>query len=208
MPSGGGGDGGEPRGGEEEVLRLGSSTSESIGHGALALSSEGSRAYTLLGRRKRGLGGEEGHGEISVGRRNSGGRRGSDSDAQRKMRVRQEHRQRGWVVHGRGAALLVARRRGHIGGGGVTPRIRMIPPASCCRDTERTAGTGGDSSRGKGRGCEGSGVGVIAQSRRAKKGSTHASENWCREGWQGATRTHDQGGREGSFSVSAAKAGR
>jgi hypothetical protein len=50
MPSGIGGDGGQLRGGEEEVLRLGSPASESIEHGALALQSKGSRADMLLSR--------------------------------------------------------------------------------------------------------------------------------------------------------------
>lgn len=46
----------------------------------------------------------------------------------------QEHRQRGQVMHDRGTALLVTRGRGRIvRGGGITPRIRMIPSACCCR---------------------------------------------------------------------------
>ena len=45
----------------------------SVGRGALALPSEGSRAGPLLSRRSLGLGGEEGRGESRVGRSSIGG---------------------------------------------------------------------------------------------------------------------------------------
>ena len=66
------GDGGLLAGEEDVVLRISNPASESIGHGALALPSEGSRVNPLLSRRSLGLGGEEGHGESSVGRSSSG----------------------------------------------------------------------------------------------------------------------------------------
>jgi len=57
---------GEGDGLEKEVVLLrGDPTSESVGRGALALPSEGSRADPLLNRRILGLGGEEGRGESS-----------------------------------------------------------------------------------------------------------------------------------------------
>ena len=58
---------------DKEVGRLrGDPTSESVGRGALALPSEGSRAGPLLSRRSLGLGCENGR----VGRSSIGGHRG------------------------------------------------------------------------------------------------------------------------------------
>ena len=63
------------RGDKEVVFRLGDPTSESVGRGALALPSEGSRAGPLLSRRSLGLGGEEGRGESRVGHSSIDGHR-------------------------------------------------------------------------------------------------------------------------------------
>ena len=61
---------------KEVGLLRGDPTSESIGRGALALPSEGSRAGPLLSRHGLGLGSEEGRGESRVGRSSIGGHRG------------------------------------------------------------------------------------------------------------------------------------
>ena len=65
-------DGGPLAGAEEVVLRLSDPASESIGQGALALPSEGSRTDPLLSRRGLRLDDEEGRGESSVGHSSSG----------------------------------------------------------------------------------------------------------------------------------------
>ena len=61
---------------KEVGLLCGDPTSESVGHRALALPSEGSRVGPLLSRRSLGLGGEEGRGESRVGHSSIDGHRG------------------------------------------------------------------------------------------------------------------------------------
>ena len=105
--------------GEGDDGRDGDPTSESVGGGALALPSEGSRADPLLSRRSLRLGGEEGRGESVVGRSSFGGDRLPAEGGGGERRVRGGHTERRHGRRGRGGVL-----RGGRDGGlrGVHPR--------------------------------------------------------------------------------------
>ena len=66
-------------------------TSESVGRGALALPSEGSRADPLLSRRSLGLSCEEGRGESRIGRSSIGGELLPAESGSGEWRVRKGH---------------------------------------------------------------------------------------------------------------------
>ena len=87
---------------KEVGLLCGDPTSESVGRGALALPSEGSRVGPLLSRRSLGLGGEEGRGESVVGRSSSGGDRLPAKGGGGERRVRGGHTERRHWRRGRG----------------------------------------------------------------------------------------------------------